>query len=63
MPYYTTADGAIGISKDRWTVQGMGSNLFNSRASTNTTSGQFIESQVPLRPRVLTLLFSMKFGG
>jgi outer membrane receptor protein involved in Fe transport len=63
MPYYTTADGAIGISKDRWTVQGMGSNLFNSHASTNTTSGQFIESQVPLRPRVLTLLFSMKFGG
>jgi hypothetical protein len=41
----------------------MGSNLFNSHASTNTTSGQFIESQVPLRPRVLTLLFSMKFGG
>ena len=63
MPYYTTVDGALGVSKDRWTVQGMASNLFNSSASTFTSSGQFIESTVPLRPRVLTLLFSMKFGG
>lgn len=63
MPWYTTYDGAIGVSKDRWTVQGTGSNLGNSHASTYTSSGQFIESQVPLRPRVLMLMFSMRFGG
>jgi outer membrane receptor protein involved in Fe transport/outer membrane protein OmpA-like peptidoglycan-associated protein len=63
IPYYTTYDAGIGVTKARWTVQGTASNLTNSRASTNTTSGQFIQEQVPLRPRVLSLLFSMKFGG
>ena len=63
MPGYTTYDGAIGVSKDRWTVQGTGSNLGNSHASTYTSSGQFIEGNAPLRPRVLMLMFSMKFGG
>ena len=34
-------------------AQIIGSNLSNSDASMNTSSGQYIESQVPLRPRVL----------
>jgi outer membrane receptor protein involved in Fe transport len=61
MPSYTTYDAAIGVGKDNWTAQINGSNLGNSSASTNTSSGQFIKSEVPLRPRVLTLLFGYKF--
>jgi iron complex outermembrane recepter protein len=61
MPAYTTYDASIGVSKDSWTAQLSGSNLTNSDASTNTSSGQFIKSEVPLRPRVLTLQFGYKF--
>jgi iron complex outermembrane recepter protein len=61
IPGYTTYDAAIGVAKDNWTTQITGSNLSNSDASTNTSSGQFIKSEVPLRPRVLTLQFGYKF--
>jgi len=61
MPGYTTYDAAVGVSKDNWTTQISGSNLTNSDASTNTSSGQFIKTEVPLRPRVLTLQFGYKF--
>jgi iron complex outermembrane receptor protein len=61
MPGYTTYDAAIGVGKDSWTVQLSGSNLTNVDASTNTSSAQFIKSEVPLRPRVLTLGFGYKF--
>jgi iron complex outermembrane receptor protein len=61
MPGYTTYDASIGVAKDAWTAQLTGSNISNSNASTNTSSAQFIESEVPLRPRVLTVQFSYKF--
>jgi outer membrane receptor protein involved in Fe transport len=61
MPGYTTYDAAVGVAKDQWIVQASGSNLSNSDASTYTSSGQFIKSEVPLRPRVLTLQFGYKF--
>jgi iron complex outermembrane receptor protein len=61
MPGYTTYDAAIGVAKDSWTAQINGSNLSNSNASTNTTSGQYIKSEIPLRPRVLMLQFGYKF--
>jgi len=61
MPGYTTYDGSIGVAKDNWTAQVTGSNLTNSDASTNTSSGAFIKSEIPLRPRVLTLKFGYKF--
>ncbi len=55
---------AIGVSKDNWTVQVHGQQHHRTRMPARyTSSGQFIESQVPLRPRVLMLMFSMKFGG
>jgi outer membrane receptor protein involved in Fe transport len=60
-PGYTTYDGAIGVAKDNWTAQFTGSNLSNSNASTYTNSDQFIQSSVPLRPRVLTVQFGYKF--
>jgi outer membrane receptor protein involved in Fe transport len=61
MPGYTTYDAAIGVSKDSWTAQINGSNLSNSNASMNTTSGQFIKAEIPLRPRVLMLQIGFKF--
>jgi len=61
MPGYTTYDAAIGVGKDNWTVQATANNLSNSNASTNTSSGQFIKMEVPLRPRVLTLTVGYKF--
>jgi len=61
MPGYTTYDAAFGVAKDNWTVQITGSNLTNSDASTNTSSAQFIKSEVPLRPRVIMGMFGYKF--
>jgi outer membrane receptor protein involved in Fe transport len=61
MPGYTTVDASVGVAKDNWTVQFTGNNLTNSDASTFTSSGGFIKSEVPLRPRVLTFGFGYKF--
>jgi len=61
IPGYTTYDGALGVAKDSWVAQITGSNLTNSNAATNLSSGQFIKSAIPLRPRVLTFQFDYKF--
>jgi outer membrane receptor protein involved in Fe transport len=61
MPGYTTYDASVGVAKDNWTVQFTGNNLSNSDASTFTSSGGFIKSEVPLRPRFLTFGFGYKF--
>jgi iron complex outermembrane receptor protein len=61
IPGYTTYDGAIGVSKDNWTAQVSGSNLSNAYGPTNISSGQFIKSEIPLRPRVVMFLISYKF--
>jgi iron complex outermembrane receptor protein len=61
MPGYTTYDAGIGVAKDNWTAQLTGSNVTNVDASTFTSSAQSITSEVPLRPRVLTLGFGYKF--
>jgi outer membrane receptor protein involved in Fe transport len=60
-PAYTTYDAALGVAKDKWHVEAYGQNLSNSDASQFTTSGQFIEAQVPLRPRVLGIKVGMSF--
>ncbi len=61
IPGYTTYDGAIGVSKDNWTAQVTGSNLSNAYGPSNISSGQFIKSEIPLRPRVVTFLVSYSF--
>jgi len=61
IPGYTTYDASLGFSKDAWTAQLTGNNLFNAYGPTNISSGQFITSQIPLRPRVLTLTLGYKF--
>ena len=58
-PAYATADVALGVGKDNWTAQVYSTNLFDSQASTFTTSAQFIKAIVPLRPRV----FGMKIAA
>ena len=58
---YTTYDAAIGVVKDNWTAQLAGSNIGNSDAVTNITSGQFIKAQIPVRPRVLMFQLGYRF--
>lgn len=61
IPGYTTYDAALGFGKDNWTVQIQGSNLSNEYGPTNVSSGQFIKSVIPLRPRVLSFLVAYRF--
>ena len=61
MPGYTTYDASIGVAKDNWSAQITANNLSNSGASTNTNSIMYIKSEVPLRPRVLTLSLGYRF--
>ena len=53
IPSYTTYDAAIGVVKDQWTAVFSAKNLTNVYGPTNITSGQYIESETPMRPRVL----------
>jgi outer membrane receptor protein involved in Fe transport len=61
LPAYTTLGAAIGVSKDNWTLQLVGQNLTDSHASTFTSTAQFIKSEVPLRPRQLSLRITSSF--
>ena len=58
---YTVYDAQLGVAKDRWRAMIYGTNLSNSSASVFTSSAQFIEAQVPLRPRVLGLTLGWSF--
>ncbi len=60
-PEYATVDASFGISTDRWSAEIYGTNLGDSRASTFTSSAQFIRSQVPLRPLVVGLKVGAHF--
>lgn len=61
IPGYTTYDAQIGTTKDNWTVQLSGSNLGNSDAVSNISSGEFIKSEIPIRPRVIMFGVGYKF--
>lgn len=61
VPGYTIYDGALGISRDNWTVQLQGHNLSNAYGPTDISSAQFIKAEIPLRPRVITFLISCRF--
>jgi len=60
-PGYTTFDSAIGVNFNKWYAQLYGQNLGDNHASTFTSSAQFIESQVPLRPRIVGLKIGANF--
>jgi outer membrane receptor protein involved in Fe transport len=61
IPGYTTYDAAAGISKESWSVQINVNNVFDSDAATNITTGGFIKAEIPVRPRVVTLMMGYKF--
>ncbi len=54
IPGYTTYDAGIGVAKDNWNATITATNLSNSDAVSNISSGQFIKSEIPIRPRVIT---------
>jgi hypothetical protein len=60
-PGYATADIAAGLAKDNWYVEVYSNNLFDSHASMFTTSAQFIESMIPVRPRIVMLKVGAHF--
>jgi iron complex outermembrane recepter protein len=62
MPGFATYDAAAGVARGSWTAQAYGQNLTNVNASVNTSGGQFILVETPIRPRVLGLKVSYKFG-
>ncbi len=49
------------MSKDDWTVSVDGTNLTNVNKSLFTSAAQFIETQTPMRPRVIELNFHYSF--
>jgi hypothetical protein len=61
IPGYTTYYGSLGVNKDNWTAQLIGTNLTNVYGPTNISSGEFIKSEIPLRPRVLMAQFTYRF--
>jgi iron complex outermembrane receptor protein len=61
IPSYTTYDAAIGVAKDSWTAQVSAQNLTNVYGPSNISSGQFIQSQIPLRPQVIMFQIGYKF--
>jgi iron complex outermembrane recepter protein len=61
IPSVTTYDAALGVAKDNWNAQIMGSNISNEYGPSNISSGQYIKSVIPLRPRVITFQFGYKF--
>jgi iron complex outermembrane receptor protein len=62
IPSFTTFDAAIGVSRGLWNVSLFGQNITNSGAVTSIDIGNYVLSQVPLRPRVLGLSFGYRFS-
>ena len=60
---FTTYDGALGFSKDAWTVQFYGQNLTDDRAELYANARQWYKSVTVDRPRTLGLRFNYKFSG
>jgi iron complex outermembrane recepter protein len=52
---------ALGVAKDNWTAQIQCNNLSNAYGPTMISSDQFIKSEIPLRPRVITFLIGYRF--
>lgn len=61
LPSYTVWGASVGVSKDNWTVQLVGQNLGNSHASVFSSTAQFIRSDVPLRPRQVSIRISATY--
>jgi iron complex outermembrane recepter protein len=60
-PAYATFDASLGVGKDAWNVEFFGQNLADKNASVYTSTGQFIEAETVIRPRVLGLKMRYQF--
>ena len=60
---YSTYDGAVGLSKDAWSVQLYGQNLSDKKADLYTNQRQWYKAVTINRPRILGLTFTYKFSG
>jgi len=61
IPAYGTIGGSVGVRRDTWAVELVGTNLLNSDAFTFASSGQFIKAETQLRPRVVNLKVTKSF--
>ena len=62
MPSITSWDASAGVSKDSWSIEMFVLNLTDEDKSTYTSGSQFIEAQVPLRPRTISIRLGYRFG-
>jgi iron complex outermembrane receptor protein len=62
-PAWTTYDLSAGVAKDNWTVSLLGTNVTNVNKSLFTTSRQWILTETPMRPRVISLTFGYSFSS
>ena len=56
-------DASVGVGKDDWTAELYVVNLTDENKSLFTNSWQFIQVQVPMRPRTIGLQLGYQFGG
>ena len=63
LPAFTTFDGALGIGKDAWLLQGYGENLSDTRAQLYASYSQWYKAVTVARPRTIGLRFSYKFSS
>jgi outer membrane receptor protein involved in Fe transport len=61
MPGYALLDASLGVMTDHWSAQIFVKNLTDSNASTFTSTPQFVEAQVPVRPRTFGIRISANY--
>jgi iron complex outermembrane recepter protein len=61
IPGFSTYGASAGLAKGGWAVQLYAQNLTNVNASVATDGGLFVETEVPIRPRVLGISVSYAF--
>ncbi len=60
-PAFALVDAQIGIKRDSWSATIFGDNIFNSNASTFTSSAQFIKSETVVRPTTYGLRMTFDY--
>jgi outer membrane receptor protein involved in Fe transport len=62
-PEWTTYDAAIGVAKDAWLCQLVGTNITDVNKSLFTSARQWTITETPMRPRTIELRVSYHFSG
>jgi outer membrane receptor protein involved in Fe transport len=63
VPGFSTYGASAGVARGDWAAQAFAQNLTDVNSSVSTSGNQFVLAEVPLRPRVLGIKISYKFGG